>query len=428
MMFAALPFLLLQTTADVAERAPARLELVEVRATARQRDVGSVPGIDSLDLRDIESEAATHPNELFDRTPGTWISRGSGQESLVSIRSPVLTGPGACGAFSIREDRVPIRPAGFCNVNELAEINLLQAARVDVVRGPGSAIYGANALHGVIDASSGDPVEGGAWGAGFMAGTDDYYRGRVELAGDRAALFANYTDSRSFREEEGFEHTFVNGTWRTEALGAEIRTQFSWADLDQETAGFILGENAFEDPVLRTGNLNPEAFRKLDALRVTSRWTWRLDGGAEIEAIPYLRSSDMDFLQHFLPGKPLERNGQDSAGLLLSWLPDERWSLGLDLEWADGYLVEFQENPTEGSPFLMATRPQGFHYDYDVRMLMGAAWVQFRQALSDSLDLTAGLRAETVHYDYTNNMRVGNTKDDGTPCGFGRCDWPKTPP
>jgi outer membrane receptor protein involved in Fe transport len=436
MLNSVLPLVLAQSLAaadaqnaesETPENAPGPLELVEVRATARQIELASIPGISTLDSEQIAIEAATHPNELFDRTPGTWISRGSGQESLIAIRSPVLTGPGACGAFMILEDRVPIRPAGFCNVNELFEVNLLQAQRVDVVRGPGSAIYGSNALHGVIDVSSGDPSPETPVGAGFMAGTDDYYRVRAELSGEQAGLFANVTDAGSFRQDEGFEHLFVNGTWLAsedalEGIGADsVRVQFSFADLDQDTAGFIFGEDAYRDPELRTQNLNPEAFRKVEAFRASGRLQWSRPGGQEFELIPFFRTSDMDFLQHFLPGKPLEENGQNSAGVLFSWSNGGAWRLGVDFEWADGYLIQFQENPTEGSDFLMETRPQGFHYDYDVTQLMGAAWVQYRQDVTDALTLTAGLRAESIDYDYTNNMLDGNTRDDGTECGFGGC-------
>ncbi|MEM1412787.1 MAG: TonB-dependent receptor plug domain-containing protein, partial [Pseudomonadota bacterium] len=218
MLNSVLPILLLQSLSSVdtnatSEDAATPLEIVEVRATARQIELGSISGISLLDEEQINLEAATHPNELFDRVPSTWISRGSGQESLIAIRSPVLTGPGACGAFMILEDRVPVRPAGFCNVNELFEVNLLQARQVEVVRGPGSAIYGSNALHGVIDVSSGDPTPDAPLSGGVMAGTDDYYRGRAELSGSEMALFANYTNAGSFREDEGFEHVFVNGTW-----------------------------------------------------------------------------------------------------------------------------------------------------------------------------------------------------------------------
>ena len=43
-----------------------------------------------------------HVYELGTQAAGTWISRGSGQEHLTAIRSPVLTGPGACGAFFLQ--------------------------------------------------------------------------------------------------------------------------------------------------------------------------------------------------------------------------------------------------------------------------------------------------------------------------------------
>ena len=33
------------------------------------------------------------------KTAGVWLSRGSGQEHLTAIRSPVLAGAGSCGDF-----------------------------------------------------------------------------------------------------------------------------------------------------------------------------------------------------------------------------------------------------------------------------------------------------------------------------------------
>ena len=125
------------------------------RPTARGEAPASLSGLENDILGAL---GAAHPNEIFKRVPGAWISRGSGQEHLTAIRSPVLTGAGACGAFLVLEDRVPIRPSGFCNVNELFEVNLLQAQRVDVLRGPGNVVHGSNAVHGSIDASSAGPA------------------------------------------------------------------------------------------------------------------------------------------------------------------------------------------------------------------------------------------------------------------------------
>jgi hypothetical protein len=79
---------------------------------------------------------------------------------------------------------------------------------------------------------------------------------------------------------------------------------------------------------------------------------------------PYLRSSRMEFLQHFLLGKPVEENGQESVGLMSSliWDSARDWSLtaGVDLELADSFLLEFQDGPTtDGPPPANAIRPAG---------------------------------------------------------------------
>jgi outer membrane receptor protein involved in Fe transport len=396
------------------------LELVEVRSPALQSRRAAVAGLSMVDAAQITDLAPTHPSELFASVPGAWVVRGSGQEHLTAIRSPVLTGPGACGAFLVLEDRVPVRPAGFCNVNELFEVNLLQARAVNVLSGPGSVIYGSNALHGVLDVSSGEPADQPGVDAALEAGSHAFFRARAAVLGQSAALRAQFTRSESFRDDEKYEHGFVNAVWATSYRTASVRSQLSLADLDQGTAGFIIGQAAYRDPALRKQNLNPEAFRKADALRLTSRWAWA-GQDHRLELTPYLRSSDMEFLQHFLPGKPLERNGQDSTGLQSSVTLGDHWALGADLEYAEGYLVESQEGPTQGSDFLQETRPPGYHYDYLVQSVMLAAWAQFLHQLTDHITVSAGARWESLSYEYTNRMLDGNTRDDGSECGFGGC-------
>ena len=78
----------------------------------------SISSIGEKELSDLDAQ---HPKQIFRRAPGVWISRGSGQEHLTAIRSPVLSGPGACGSFLVLEDGLPVRPTGFCNVNGLFE-------------------------------------------------------------------------------------------------------------------------------------------------------------------------------------------------------------------------------------------------------------------------------------------------------------------
>lgn len=402
------------------------LPKIEVRSQRTMVNYSIDSSLAVINTSELQLESPAHPNEIFDRVPGAWINRGSGQEHLTAIRSPVLTGAGACGAFMLLEDQVPTRPSGFCNLNQLFEVNLAQAGRIDVLRGPGTVTYGSNAVHGAVSVftpgplstSSNKPVAEYS----LEVGGDEFYRGMLSLAGFKTAMQANFTDAGSFRDDEHYQHGLFNFQANHSAGNASGRTSFAYAKLDQDTAGFILGKEAYKDPRLRTQNLNPDAFRKAWAVRISSRWNWYTAAGTGLELIPYARSSRMDFLQHFLPGTPLEKNGQDSFGLLMSWSSANSLSAGLDVEWAEGSLTEFQENALESdSAFLNETRPQGFHYNYRVRASTVAAWLQWQHDLSAELELSAGVRAEYINYSYDNHMLDGNTRDDGSVCGFGGC-------
>ena len=384
---------------------------------------GSIAG---LDLSDIDGVAHKHIHELLTRVPGVWLSRGSGQEHLTAIRSPVLTGPGSCGAFLFLEDGIPVRPAGFCNVNQLFEVPTELAERIEVIRGPGNALYGSNALHGTINVLLPSPGQQPVASAGVEIGPNEFVRVRGLLPANpdsRSILSFVYANDGGFRDDSGYRQYKVNGKTATRLAGGDLELALSLTDLDQETAGFIFGEDAYKDPDLNRGNLNPEAFRKANSQRAYGIWT-RDAANYRVDIRPYLRRSEMEFLQHFLPGQPLEENGQVSGGFLA--LVSGRgaavaWDLGLDLDVSDVYLRETQDGPTEGSPFLRETRPEGKHYDFDVTGFVAATYGQASFDFGDRVALDLGARLEYTRYDYTNNMLDGNTRDDGTECGFGGC-------
>lgn len=404
---------------------PVQLEPVTVTGSRQAQPVAeSVFSITRLRADDITLTGATHPNELFARVPGTWISRGSGQEHLTAIRSPVLTGAGACGAFLFLEDGIPVRPAGFCNVNQLFEINTEQADAIEVLRGPGSVLYGSNALHGVINVLH-TPLRLPLQEVAFTAGEYDYRQLAVdygELLGENSYRIKYLGETAdSIQYGAGHEQHKLNLGWH----GYNWRTHIAATSLDQDTAGYILGEGAYRDPVLKRSNPNPEAFRKADSLRTWAVWERELPGNRRFELRPYARHSDMDFLQHFLPGKPLEENGQTSAGVISSYFIDTEqsdWTIGLDLEWADGWLREEQDSLVEiDSAFLQETRPLGRHYDYEVTQYYVSPWLNLEHALSTRTALVAGVRGDWIRYDYDNLMSAGNAREDGSECEFGGC-------
>ncbi|NCW21027.1 MAG: TonB-dependent receptor [Gammaproteobacteria bacterium] len=132
----------------------------------------------------------------------------------------------------------------------------------------------------------------------------------------------------------------------------------------------------------------------------------------------------MSFLQHFLLGKPLERNAQRSAALALARSRPFAehalsWRLALDAEWADTSLLEIQDGPTlEGAAAARAIRPAGRHYDYSVAVATAGASAGLEQDRGAWL-WRLSMRADRTTYRYDNRMRDGNTAEDGTPCPGG---------
>jgi iron complex outermembrane receptor protein len=405
--------------------AAATLEEVIVTATrspvAIERYAGSATRVSA---GAIDLVGATHSSEIVNRAAGAMIQRGSGEESLTALRSPVLTGAGACGAVLVLEDGIPIRPVGSCNVNELFEVNVEQAASVEVLRGPGSVLYGSSAVHGIVNVIPPVADELPALAAVAEYGSDAYRRLRLAASRDRDdggfALVMNGTDDGGWRDASGFEEQKLNAVWAQAAGSGTLKLLLSGSNLDQETAGFILGQDAYKSPDLARSNPDPEAYRDATSLRFSAQY--RGASGNELRA--YLRSSRMDFLQHFLLGQPFEENGQDSAGLMLATtgqaLAGGELIAGLDAELARSSLLQYQNGPTtDGPPEANVIRPAGRHYDYDVDSRVIAGYADWRRRLGERWSVEAGLRLEHARYDYDNRMIDGNTDEVGVPCPGG---------
>jgi hypothetical protein len=289
----------------------------EIVVTGRRREQTALthPGnVELLDGALIDDVAHQHVHQLMTRVAGVWISRGSGQEHLTAIRSPVLTGPGSCAGFLFLENGIPIRPAGFCNVNQLFEIDTEQAQSMEVIRGPGNALYGSNALHGIVNVLM--PMQGKRSDAHAIVelGANRFLRLQAELpTNPDSAHFAGFSlsDDGGFRDDSGYRQFKLHVNTTNEFLDGELTSAFSATELDQETAGFIIGEDAYRDPAVNRSNPNPEAFRQASSQRLYGIWSKSLPH-YDIDLRPFLRHSNMEFLQHFLPGQPLEENSDGS--------------------------------------------------------------------------------------------------------------------
>lgn len=402
MLLAALALLITQASPgdDLIVVSGARTgELAETLATP-------VTVFDRAELRRI---GAQHISEVLNRSPGVFINRGNGVEHLTAIRSPVFTGGAGAGSFLYLEDGIPLRAAGFANINGLFEAVDDLAGQIEVIRGPGAAVYGSNALHGLINVLTPDPAEAGQL-AELEAGSFGRVRARA-YAGGETAFGAGFV-GLGLRHEDGWREDaqldrFTLQTRLDGAAGAlDWSLRASVIDLDQETATYVSGFKAYEDEALSRRNADPEAFRNARAARVSLHLDRDLSQHWRATGAVYARSNDMDFRLHFLPSEALETTGHDSLGLQSALVREtgrSRIMLGVDGEWTQGVLIETQAQTSFGS------FPQGVHYDYAVEAGVAAVFAQGRYELSERLSLEGGVRLEETRYDYDNRTANGVT-------------------
>ncbi|QDP01755.1 TonB-dependent receptor [Thalassotalea sp. PS06] len=379
-----------------------------------------------IDEDTIARENIAHVQQVLNGIAGVNLDRGSGQEYLSAIRSPVLTGSGACGAILLLENNIPLRPASFCNVNGLIEAHHEQAELIEVQKGPGNGFYGSNAVHGAINVINPASVNQTPL-LSLQLGAYGYGRLGLKTAGENWSSTTTLFHEDGYRDDSQVDMQKFSLSYQADSTSnkefAVNNSLLTLVNLNQNTAGYITGKDSYKDESVARSNPNPEAYRDIFAARFSQQYQLANFGLLS----PYARVSNMEFLMHFLPGKPLETNEHVSVGT--QW--QNQWqneilgnlTYGVDLDIADIELVQEQFAPTQGSAFLMATIPDGKQYDFQVDTVNSGAFVQLQKNLGQRWLLNAGARIEYSRYDYDNRMNSGRVDESGNTCGFGGCRY-----
>lgn len=400
------------------------LETILVTSDRQETALQDIPAsIYALDANLLDTFKHVHIGEVLNTVPGVVFNRGNGQESLMGIRSPVLTGAGSCGAFQTAQDGIPLRGSGFCNVNQLFEANSEQAGAIEIMRGPGSVLFGVNALYGAINVIS--PTLAGESGTEISIDAGPHEYGRVNIgtrsvSGEHAfGVWFNGASDGGYKDDSGFDQQKVNVGHRYDGGNIRISTVFAATNLNQETAGYLEGFEAYKDESRKRENGNPEAFRDAQSIRLHSRIEGDTENGTWM-LTPYYRNTDMTFLMHFLPGTPLEENGHHSVGLQSMYGFDASETLnvtfGLDMESTQGFLKQTQDGGF--GPF-----PTGKQYDFEVDATMWSPYALLKFQMSEQDQVSLALRYEFLEYEYDNLMINGNTAESGRPCPGAGCRY-----
>lgn len=180
------------TGAAAAAGATNEFDRIVVTATRTERALDDVPSVvTAIDREQMDRELVRNIKDLFRYEPGITVTTGTGRFGLGDIRIRGLGG----NRVRIETDGIAVPDAfsiGSFSTANRNFVDLDTLKRVEVVRGPGSALYGSDALGGVVAFQTKDPsdyLEAG----GLEDGTDAYFGFKLGYEGADNGLFGAAT-------------------------------------------------------------------------------------------------------------------------------------------------------------------------------------------------------------------------------------------
>lgn len=397
---------------------------VTVTGTREAQKISETPStVNVIKQDEIQETRPAHPAEIMRKVPGVTVTVTNGEGHQTSIRQPITTAP----VYLYLEDGIPTRSTGFFNHNALFEINLPQSAGVEIVKGPASALYGSDAIGGLINVlsrpSPGAPelevnTEFGEYGWQRLlltGGTGE------ETWGIRTSVNLTHTDG--WRDDTDYTRRSFSLRW-DKAIGDDtiIKTLLTTADIDQQGAGSTrLNEEDYKkNPTL---NYIPISYRLVKAVRLSSAYEKSFENSL-VSITPYLRYNEMDQLPNYVGTSPfstrinISRNY--SLGLQTKYRQDfqpmrTRLIVGVDVErspgsyWEKGITFIGAEALASGATRYTSYSVGNDRYDYDVTYTGIAPYIHTEFSPLEALRVTAGLRYDNIKYDYDNNLSTVKT-------------------
>jgi iron complex outermembrane receptor protein len=391
---------------DDIELAP--VTITDTREEALKSETSAT--VSQASQEDIEFIQPGHPSEVLNRMPGVHVNVTGGEGHMTAIRQPITTS----AVYLYLEDGIPTRSTGFYNHNALYEINVPQSAGIEVSKGPGSALYGSDAMAAVVNVSTKAAPEETEANVNLELGSFGWQRlliggGTASLNhGIRADLNLTHTDG--WRDSTEYDRQSAN--FRLDSFldnGFKVKTLLNVSNIDQETAGSsrLLKDDYKNHP---TRNYTPISMRKVESVRLSS--AFEKEVGARLYSItPYFRYNSMELLPNWsLSYDPnTYKTENKSAGLMMKFRQDfvpmrTRLIVGADVDYSPGSMDQNRIDPTKEGNYYVDYTVEEKLYDYDVTFASVSPYAHIETSPTDKLRINAGLRLDYMRYDYENNL------------------------
>lgn len=403
--------------------------IVTANRQVQQRNAAPV-AISTISASTIHDTKATTIDQLVNKTPGVFMVNLGNEQHMMSIRQPMSTK----GLYLYLEDGVPIRTSGVFNHNALLEINMTAVKNIEIIRGPSSSMYGAEAIGGAINfLTKAAPVDPMAR-ISLQGNNTGYSRADLSTGatfGKLGISFNGYFAQNNNGVLERSDFKKWTGTLRADYLISErtkLSTSITALDYYSDMRG-SLDSTAFRNKDYST----PQTFtwRQVDALRFKTQLEhkWRNGSHTSIALVyrdntvaqnpsyrvkdDYRRSGAGWTGKKSLAHGEINNNSFNSYAAVIThqqnWLNGKLNTVsGISIDLSpsayEAYYIRINQDTVSRKYLSFTERPDSLLSHYFTNISNGAAFTQLEYRITEKLRLIGGLRFDIFRMSFTNYL------------------------
>ncbi|MDP3041885.1 MAG: TonB-dependent receptor [Candidatus Omnitrophota bacterium] len=397
------------------------LEPITVTASRAERRISEVPSNTSIiSEKDIQSSNAKSIADLLKNLEGVYMYDSSGVGTVGAVNMRGFYG-GMSSHQLVLVDGIP-QNKGKDKLVDWDMISLDNVESVEVVRGPASALYGDNAMSGVINIITKKPKDKPETRVSTSFGSFNTREYKASVSGRHKQigilLGASQKITDGFRKHCNYDRTHIDGR-----LDYNIN--------DDQKARFLLdyykkrrgalpwalseAQIAQDRRQARQGTENDKSNETKTDISITHAWD--ISNNAKTEETFYYKYDNADsFFTGFdyklkSPKEQVEDlEDEDAYGLMLKGSLNQE-IMGLGHEFTSG--VDLERDNFDYKEYAAPYQQRGaLLSDYGVKRDKIGPYLQDEIKLSDSLRLIGGIRYDWVDFDFDDRKNASNSKTE----------------
>lgn len=411
---------------------PVALNQVIVSASRSVQERKDAPvAVSILSSKVLEEAKSTSLDQVLNKVSGVYMVDLGNEQHTMAIRQPI----GYRGMFLYLEDGLPIRPIGVFNHNALLEMNMAALSRIEVVRGPASALYGSEAIGGAVNFITLRPAAVPTLSASVQGNNIGYRRADLSAGstfGRLGLIVSGYAARRrdGYREHSDFDKKVltVRADYRLDDRNL-LTWDATYLDYYSDMTGSL--DSAF---FFSQNYTSQHTFtnRQVDGLRTKLVYQHYWSGEHKTTLTVYFRDNSIrqnpayrvrdDYSPWGNPkGNPNLAHGEENDQSLqsygfvaqhrqrLPWLRGAALTGGIQYDHSPSTFIAnyISIHKSDEGIYTGFTSTDSLLTDYAVGLQNLAGYLNFDLSVMPRLQLSAALRYDALTYDYDNHLPPG---------------------